>query len=243
MKALILAAGLGTRLKPLTDSKPKALIEVNGHPLLYYAINKLKSSGITDIIINIHHFAGQIKEYIEAGNFGVNISFSDESDELLDTGGALKKAEWFFAGENAFMIYNADVLSSIDLKAMKKFHKEESADVSLACSERKSTRYLLFDKKGQLGGWQNEKTGELKPAGLIAEAYKKLAYSGISILSPAIIKNTNKKGVFGLTELLLEKPVEYKITAFLHKEKDWMDMGKAESFENKEKINRLCKLF
>ncbi|MDD3541727.1 MAG: sugar phosphate nucleotidyltransferase, partial [Petrimonas sp.] len=163
MKAMIFAAGLGTRLKPLTDTMPKALVPVAGKPLLWHTIQKLKAAGFDEIIINVHHFAGQIRQYIQDNNrFGIRIEFSDETQALLDTGGGIKKASWFFDDEKPFLIHNVDILSDIDLQNLYHFHTNSNSVATLVVSERKTSRYLLFDKNNHLAGWINEKSGETK---------------------------------------------------------------------------------
>src|SRR5262245_51751909 len=152
MKAMVLAAGLGTRLRPLTDTRPKALVEVNGRTLLETTITRLKSFGIRDVIVNVHHFAGMVADYLEANdNFGINIAVSRE-DVLLDTGGGLKKAAWFFGTnpDDAFILHNSDVISTIDLDRMAAFHNQHRALATLAVQDRKTSRYLLFDSEQRL---------------------------------------------------------------------------------------------
>src|ERR1035437_9217352 len=186
MKGMILAAGLGTRLKPFTDLHPKALLKINGKSLLQRNIEYLSSYGIKDIIINIHHFPEQIKEEIASNNgFGCNITFSDESTELLDTGGGLKKAEGFFNDNNPFVVINVDVLTDMDLGAMIKQHNASKAIATVAVSSRETSRYLLFDETGRLCGWKNQKTGEQKMSKETTKHEQK-AFSGIHVISPQI---------------------------------------------------------
>ena len=160
MRAFILAAGLGTRLKPLTNSVPKALVKINDKTLLEILIDKLILSGFNKIIINVHHFANQVIDFINQNNFSAEIVISDESDKLLDTGGGLKKAAWFFDDGKPFLVHNVDILSNIDLKKMYNFHLQNNTLAALAIRKRKSTRYLLFTDDNNLCGWMNEKTGE-----------------------------------------------------------------------------------
>jgi len=163
MKAMILAAGLGTRLRPLTDTRPKALVEINGRTLLEITISRLRAFGVTEVIVNVHHFAGMVESYLKAkNNFGIGIEISREDDLLLDTGGGLKKAAWFFLEDSArhdstqadepFLLHNVDVLSSIDLAAMLQFHNEQQALATLAVQSRESGRQLLFNDQLQLSG-------------------------------------------------------------------------------------------
>ena len=176
MKAMVLAAGLGTRLRPLTDDRPKALVEIDGRTLLEIALERLRTFGVTDVIVNVHHFADMIVEYLAARqNFGMHIEISRE-DVLLDTGGGLKKAAWFFLedmDDEPFLLHNVDVLSNIDLARMVQFHNEHDALATLAVQERQSSRYLLFDEQGQLCGrrFERENRTELaRPSRTVAAA-------------------------------------------------------------------------
>lgn len=190
MKAMIFAAGLGTRLKPLTDTMPKALVEIDGKPLLEHVILKLISSGFDEIIINVHHFPEQITDFLNSKkNFGVRIEISDESGGLLDTGGGIRKAQWFFDDGKPFLVHNVDILSNLDLKLFYQKHSENNHLATLIVSERTTFRYLLFNRDLLLKGWINEKTGEIKPSDLIlSSTLKKLAFSGIQILNPQVFK-------------------------------------------------------
>ena len=155
MKAMILAAGLGTRLKPLTDKIPKALLMINDKPLLFYIINKLKQAGVNEIILNVHHHAEQIIDFLKENNhFNISVEISNEED-LLDTGGGLKKAGYFFDDGNPFLLHNVDVISSIDLTEMINHHNNQRNLVTLAVKRRKTSRYLLFDSNEQLVGWKS----------------------------------------------------------------------------------------
>ena len=162
MKALIFAAGLGTRLRPLTNDKPKALVEINGMPLLEIIIRRLKFFGVKDIIINVHHFAPLVKNFLKKkNNFDINIAISDETDLLLDTGGGLKKCADFFSDGKPFIIHNVDILSDIDLKKMYDAHVKSKALATLSTRHRATSRYLLFNKKNTLHGWMNVRSGKM----------------------------------------------------------------------------------
>ena len=168
MKAMIFAAGLGTRLKPLTDHTPKALVPVNGRPMLEHVILKLKAAGCTEAVVNVHHFGQQIIDFLHAiQNFGITIHISDERNEFLDTGGVIKKASSFFSGTAPFLVHNVDILSDVDLKALYDFHLQSGNDATLLVSPRETSRYLLFDTNIRLCGWLNKLTGQTKPAGFI----------------------------------------------------------------------------
>ena len=234
MKAMIFAAGLGTRLQPFTNNKPKALVEVNGHTLLETAIKKIIHAGINEIIINVHHFAQQIIDFVNVNdNFGIDIHFSDETQQLLDTGGGLKKAAWFLKGGEPFLVYNVDILSDIDVRHLINYHKENKVLVTLAVRDRKTSRYLLFDKDFILCGWQNVKTGEKKIArdkpGLIP-----FAFSGIHIIEPAIFNLMPEPGRFSIIDVYLKLAKEYRILGYDHSLTQWLDLGRIENLKEAE---------
>lgn len=189
MKAMIFAAGLGTRLKPLTDNTPKALLPINGKPMLEHVILKLKNAGFDQIAINIHHLGDQIIDFLAANNnFGIQIYISDERDYLLDTGGGIKHAAPFLQGDEPFLIHNVDIISNIDLRALYNHHLETNPLATLLVSKRKTSRYLLFNKENKLCGWRNRETGEVKSfyPYFDPNQYKEYAFSGIHVLSPKI---------------------------------------------------------
>lgn len=230
MKALILAAGLGKRLRPLTNQKPKALIEVGGRPLLQIAIEYLQMYGFDEIIINVHHHADQIIKYLEVNKYlGQNIIISDETDQLLDTGGAFKKAAWFFEDSQPFLVYNVDILCNLDLRQFCKHHRESGALATLAVRQRSSERYLLFDEANVLCGWQNLKTGEIIQTRLSDSPLCQLAFSGISVLSPEILRHLPRKNIFSLIDLYLRLAPEFIIKGFQHNESRWLDVGNPEN--------------
>ena len=168
MKAMIFAAGLGSRLKPLTDTMPKAMVPIAGRPMLEHVILKLKAAGFTEIVINIHHFGDQILDFLKAnGNFGLTIHISDERELLLDTGGGVRKARPFFENsDEPFLIHNVDILSDVNLKELYDYHLQSGAVATLLASRRKTSRYLLFDMDKRLCGWINKDTEQVKPEGL-----------------------------------------------------------------------------
>jgi len=227
---MILAAGLGTRLKPLTDSTPKALIKIKGQALLELQIKNLTAEGFDEIIINVHHFSDQIQEYLKQNNFfNTSIEISDESEKLLDTGGGLKKASHFFSDGIPFLIYNVDIPSNINLKKLMDYHLSSSSIATLAVQDRKSTRKFLFEKSNNLCGWVNEKSGEqiiTKDAQSELHTY---SFSGIQIIDPKIFKYFPDKDVFSLVELYLTAARREKITGYVHSEDEWMDLGKKEN--------------
>jgi NDP-sugar pyrophosphorylase family protein len=235
MKAMILAAGLGTRLKQLTDSTPKALIKIKSHTLLELQIKKLKSAGFDEIIINVHHLSEQIVDSLKQhNNFSCEISISDESDNLLDTGGGLKKAFYFFADGNPFLVYNVDILSEIDLKKLLKVHLASDSLATLAIRDRHSSRKFLFNAKNELCGWMNEKTNEKIIVKEKNSSLNSFAFSGVQIIDPAIFKYFPGKEVFSLVELYLSAAKEEKIAGFMHNEDFWLDFGKKESIDEVE---------
>lgn len=236
MKAMIFAAGLGTRLKDETSQKPKALVEVGGKPLLFHAIEKLKKSGITEIVINVHHFADQVTQYINSTDFGIKIHISDERDLLLDTGGGLKKAACFLTKNEPVLIYNVDILSNIDLSLVKKQHLETGALATLTVRRRETQRYLKFSNK-QLTGWINKKTGETKIS--LPELFdnaEEMAFSGIHMVQPEIFKMMPENERFAIIDLYLELAKTQKIMAFYDDSDLWIDVGKPEELVAARKI-------
>ena len=229
---MIPAAGLGTRLWPLTNHMPKALVEVEGKPLLQHALEHLKQYGIREIIINIHHFPDQIREFVRKHEgFGLEISFSVESDELLDTGGGLKRAAWFFQGHanmpaaEPFFVRNVDIISDLNLEEMLRHHRESKALATLAVRERKTSRYLLFDDQLQLSGWENRKTGE-RIISRKRTDYNPLAFSGIQVLDPKIFPLIMENGSFPLIPMYLRISEKHRIAGFQDDRSRWFDAGK-----------------
>lgn len=228
MKAMIFAAGLGTRLRPLTNDRPKALVEVLGKTLLQHSIEHLKRFGITDIVVNIHHFGARVLEVLEQHqNFACNIIISDEREALLETGGGLLKAKNHFKGEEAIVIYNVDVLSNIDLLEMLHYHQENKALATLATRSRVSSRYLLFNERQELCGWTNTKTKEIKNV-RPAKNKQQYAFSGIHIIHPALLELIRQEGKFSITDTYLDLASEHKIIAYPHDQDYWFDVGKPE---------------
>jgi len=226
MKAMILAAGLGTRLRPITDNIPKALVEINGKTLLELAILRLINFGIKDIVINVHHFADKVVQYLkEKNNFGINISISDERELLLDSGGGIKKAAEFINGNTPFLVYNVDVISNINLNKMLTEHNSFSRIATLAVRQRDSSRYFLFDDENRLHGWQNIKTNEIKPHGIEIDKLKRLAFSGIHIIDPKIFKLMPDEKVFSIIDVYLSIAKSEKIIAYHHDKDLWLDVG------------------
>ncbi|HSN49637.1 MAG TPA: nucleotidyltransferase family protein, partial [Bacteroidales bacterium] len=228
MKAMILAAGLGTRLRPVTEHIPKALVMVNGMTLLEHAVTHLKQYGIDQVIINVHHFADQVIEFvIKKKSFGIQISFSDEREALLETGGGLKKAAWFFNDGQPFLVRNVDVISDLDLKSLLNYHLASGSMATLVVRSRETSRYFLFDKDNRLRGWTNLKTGEKKWVAGPDPQSKLLAFSGIQILDPAVFPLITETGSFSVTDLYLRLAVTQKITGYMDEHSQWKDIGKS----------------
>ena len=239
MKAMIFAAGLGTRLKPFTDHMPKALVPVAGKPMLEHVINKLKSAGVDEIVINVHHFAQQIIDFLkEKDNFGIKIWISDETEELLETGGGIKKAAPFF--NEPFLVHNADILSNVDLKDMYDYHLTNGNDATLLVSSRKTVRYLLLDDTNRLCGWVNKETLQTKPEGFIyqPEVQKEYAFGGIHIISPTLFKYMGDKwtGKFSITDFYLQTCKEAQLGGYIKEDLQLIDIGKPEMLAKAEEF-------
>jgi NDP-sugar pyrophosphorylase family protein len=234
MKAMILAAGLGTRLRPLTDDRPKALVEINGRTLLELTLSRLRSFGVSEVIINVHHFAGMVVDYLKKNdNFGMRVEVSRE-DVLLDTGGGLKKVAHFFVGdptgpEEPFLVHNVDVLSAIDLRRMVQFHRDHQGLATLAVQNRKTSRYLLFDDQLQLCGRRTD-TNQEHELVRAAERSQALAFSGIHVISPRLLRMMSEEGAFSIVTTYLRLAAQgEKICAFRADKYYWRDLGKPEN--------------
>ncbi len=234
MKAMILAAGLGTRLRPLTDDRPKALVTVAGRTMLEAALARLRAAGVTGVIVNAHHFADQIEQFVKGReDFGMRIEVSRE-EELLDTGGGLKRAAWFFLESGPdrdapFIVHNVDVISSIDLARMVRDHTQSGALATLAVAARESSRKLIFDEQGNLSGRRAGRKAEpevVRPAQQTSE----LAFSGIHVISPRIFSLMYETGAFSIIDAYLRLASQgEKIPAFRADEYYWRDLGRPES--------------
>lgn len=236
MRGMLLAAGLGTRLKPFTDHHPKALVRVNGKTLLQRNIEYLASFGITEVIVNVHHFGDQImKEIQENKGFGSDVQISDEKGEVLETGGGLKKASWFLDSSDPFVLMNVDILTDVDIRKMIGFHNSADNLATLAVMTRKSSRYFLFDERGFLSGWRNSKSGDQKIS-RIAEKYIEKAFSGIHVISPKIFPLITMEGKFSMVDVYLELAKAHCIGAFDHSDSKFIDVGRMERIEMAEAI-------
>lgn len=225
MKAMIFAAGLGTRLRPFTDSHPKVLAKVGHKTLLELAIRYLKIHGIREILLNVHAFADQIEEYVQRHQeFGMDIRFSDERSALLETGGGLRHAADFFTGSSEdFVLMNGDVITDLDLKAMIRAHKAHGALATLAVMDRPSSRKLGFDARGRLCAWRHEARGEIRQVGDPPKSFR--AFSGIHLVSPRIFP-IEREGKFSIIDLYLERAAKAEIRGFDHSESRFIDVGK-----------------
>ncbi len=234
MKALIFAAGKGTRLKPFTDHHPKALAKVNGIPLLERNIKYLKSFGISDFVINIHHFGNQIVDFLKQNdNFGCKIEISDETSELLETGGGLIFARKFLDHGEDFLIMNADILTDMNVTEFVEYHKKIKDFATLAVSDRESSRKLLFNDEMILRGWLNVQTGEQRLAEF-NKGFKALAFSGIHCINPLIFEKIKRKGKFSVMEEYLDLMQTEQIHGFVH-DSILIDVGKPQSIAEAEK--------
>jgi NDP-sugar pyrophosphorylase family protein len=238
MKAMIFSAGLGTRLLPLTDAKPKALIEIGGKTLLEITIRKLLIFGCNEIVINVHHQADQIIRFLEEKKyFGARVYISDESDQLLDTGGGLKKAVHFLEGNGPFILHNVDILSDIDLYNLAMAHKQYGNDVlaTLVVNNRISNRVFLVNKEDRLCGWKNIVTGETKIS-FPFEFLESVSFCGIHLIDPKLLGLIKMEGVFSIVDLYLGLCKEHKIQCWRDNQSKWIDVGTIENLKLAEKM-------
>jgi mannose-1-phosphate guanylyltransferase len=240
MKAMVLAAGMGTRLRPLTDHRPKALVEVSGRTLLEITLMRLQAFGIREVIINVHHFAGAILDFLKTNaNFGMKIEISFEV-ALLDTGGGLKKAGWFFQQgaadrDEPFLLHNVDVISSIDFGEMVKRHNENRAVATLAVQERESTRYLLFDEESQLCGRRFVRQRKEELVRALSVEPEALAFTGIHVISPRLLEMMSEEEAFSIIDLYLRLAGQGEIIqSFRSDEYYWRDLGKLDQVQQAE---------
>ena len=243
MKAMIFAAGLGSRLKPLTDTMPKALVPVAGCPMLEHVILKLKASGFTEIVINIHHFGEQIIDFLKTNNdFGLTIHISDERDRLLDTGGGIRKARLFFENSGEpFLVHNVDILSDMNLKELYDFHIQSGSVATLLASRSTTSRYLLFDTERKLRGWINKDTGQVKPEGFHYDEslYREYAFSGIHVFSPAVFRLMEAprwEGKFSIMDFYLATCGQTDYSGYLAEKLELIDIGKPETLARAEEF-------
>ena len=233
---MILAAGLGSRLKPWTDYHPKALAVVNGKSLLQRNIEWLQQNGINEVIVNVHHFPHQVIDAIERNKgWGSYISISDETTAVLETGGGLKKAEWYFKQEKEFVVMNVDILTDMNLPGMIALHEETGALATLAVSNRETSRYFLFDEQNVLSGWRNVKTADEKIVRNSGEL-RHMAFSGIHVISTEIFKLIKHRGKFSMVDVYLDLAKDHIINYWDHTGAKLIDVGKPESIEKAEAL-------
>ncbi len=236
MKAMILAAGLGTRLQPLTLNRPKALLDVQGVPLLGLVLARLAQHGFTDIVVNVYHLADQIVAYLDeyqkkSGPARLGLAVSRETN-LLDTGGGVQNAAWFFGDEQPFLVHNVDVLTDLDLNRLMEAHRRSEALATLAVRERETTRYFLFDEEDRLCGWQSLESNETRMARSVNGTPTPLGFMGIQVLSPKIFKKLTAVPPFSLVEAYLQLAgAGESIKAFRADDSRWMDLGRKEHLE------------
>lgn len=241
MKALVFAAGLGTRLRPLTDHKPKALVELCGVTMLERVITNIKNCGITDVVVNVHHFGDQIIDFLkDKDNFGINITISDERDLLLDTGGGILKARHLLEGDEPFLVHNADILTDLNLAEMIAYHKANGADVTLLAKQRSTQRYLVFGENNQMVGWTNIATGEVKPADLVVNQENSLlAFGGVHVISPRIFDSLAKFATepkFSIMQYYIAACRDISIAGYNPDGYNWFDIGKIETLQKAEQF-------
>ena len=239
-QAMIFAAGLGTRLRPLTDTRPKALVDVGGHPLLWHVMTKLTAAGFERVVVNVHHFADQIENYLKVHDFGLDVCISDERAELLETGGGIKRARGLFSEDSPVLIHNVDILSNVDLEWFGRQHLADE-DAVLLVSRRKTKRYLLFDNAMRLMGWRNVETGEVKSpyeyvrlTGLSqhGEPFNEFAFAGIHSLSPRLFPLMDRfPDRFSIIDFYLSVCHRSRIFGCLKEDLRLLDVGKIESLE------------
>lgn len=243
MNALILAAGLGTRLGELTSDRPKALVEVCGRTMLEHQLRHLSAAGFDRFVINIHHFAPKVKAFLEEHqNFGLDIRLSDETDLLLDTGGGIRKAMRLFAGEQPVLVHNVDIFSSVDLKALYNGHIESRADSTLLVAQRSTSRYLYFDASGMLCGWSNEKTGQVRSpySGFDKSQFTPCAFQGIHVVSRTLLPLLDEvpEPRFSITDFYVDNAARLRLRSVLSDPGNWVDAGKPETLERASQIIR-----
>lgn len=238
MRAMLFAAGLGSRLQGITADKPKALVEISGKPLLEYAITYLKHFGVDEVVVNVHHFADQIIGFIkEKKNFGIDIKISDERDYLLETGGGLKKAALLFPGDKPVVLYNVDILTTLDLNRLVASHLKQKSLATLAVRKRRTSRYLLFDSGLQLCGWKDTRSGEVKISRPFSDNEpEEFAFSGVHVIDPRIFNLITEEGKFSIIDLYLRLSETNPIKAFVDTSEVWLDLGKPEQLTSAEKI-------
>lgn len=234
MKAMIFAAGLGTRLQPLTNDRPKAMVEFQGKPLLEHTIERLRAVGVDHVVVNVHHFADMVIDFLHSKDFGLKISISDERDELLDTGGGLRKAAKLL-GDEPFFIHNVDILSDVDLEVMLLAHKAHKAIATVGIRKSDSDRYFIQNGEGQLCGWGNATTGE-QIISRVGHDLENISFTGIHIVSGGLIQYINSEGAVSIIDAYLKAAQTENIYCFPCDNNQWMDVGTPEALKEAEDI-------
>ena len=235
MKAMIFAAGLGTRLKPITNDRPKALAEIHGTPLLDIIIRRLINYGFNEIIVNVHHFADRVIDFLQSkNNYGINLKISDERGALLDTGGGLKKASWFFDDNEPFLVHNVDTLTDIDLRDFYNFHKQNNPLATLLVRHRQGSRFFLFDENKKLCGWENVISKEKVIVTNPGSQLEQLAFSCLHVISPSIFKLIDEDGCFSIIDVYLRLAKLHKIMGYVDDTSYWLDVGTPEKLRRGE---------
>ena len=236
MKAMIFAAGLGTRLKPITNDRPKALAEIQETPILEIVIRRLINYGFDEIIVNVHHFADKVIAFLKSkNNFGINLQISDEKGELLDTGGGLKKASWFFDDNEPFLVHNVDTLTDIDLLNFYNYHKNNNALATLLVRHRPGSRFFLFDETKRLCGWENVITKEKIIALNQNGPIEQIAFSCLHIINPSIFNLIDEEGCFSIIDVYLRLAKDHKIMGYTDDDSYWLDIGTPEKLQRGER--------
>ncbi len=235
MKAMIFAAGLGTRLKPITNDRPKAMAEINGTTLLEITIRRLINHGFKDIIINVHHFADLILEFLDSKkNFDVNIQISDERMQLLDTGGGLKKASWFFDDNTPFLVHNVDTLTNVNLADYYSFHIKNKALATLLVRHRPGSRFFLFNENKKLCGWENTVTKQKIISVFSNSALEQIAFSCLHFIDPSIFSLIHENGCFSIIDVYLRLAKNHDIYGYVDDQSYWLDVGTPEKLKRGE---------
>lgn len=230
MQAFIPSAGLGTRLRPLTNDRPKALVEIDGATLLEINILRAIEAGAMRVVVNVHHFADKVKSFIESRDWESEVLVSDERSLLMDTGGGLKFAEKLFLPEEPILIHNVDVLTHLNLREIVSYHVDSKSIATLCVSERNTSRYLLADGERNLVGWTNEKTGEILWSREVRNQYSKFAFSGIAVIDPALLSLLPEADKpFPIIPEYLRIANNHTVKLNVHEAKDWLDVGKPET--------------
>ncbi len=236
MRAMIFAAGLGTRLRPITNDRPKALAEIHNTPILEIVIRRLINYGFKDIIVNVHHFADRVIEFLESKDkFGINLQISDERDSLLDTGGGLKKASWFFDDSEPFLVHNVDTLTNIDLLDYYNYHKKNKALATLLVRHRPGSRFFLFDEEKRLCGWENVVKDQKIISRETTSPLEQIAFSCLHVIDAKIFDLFTESGSFSIIDTYLRLAGEHKIMGYLDDESYWLDIGTPEKLMRGEK--------